>query len=114
VLQALKHTVKLLPGPYAFRARPNEHVDAEGPFCTPAGGTSRAVPLDMEDDVRNDATARPAPTLRTCPQCLNPHTVVAEERYRGVMRFCPMCDFSWVIGQVNDEGGRPKRGDSGR
>ena len=68
----------------------------------------------MEDDVRNDATARPAPTLRTCPQCLNPHTIVAEERYRGLMRFCPMCDFSWVIGQVNDDNGRSTREDNGR
>jgi hypothetical protein len=68
----------------------------------------------MDDDVR-DARARPAPTSRTCPQCLNPHTVVAEERFRGLMRFCPMCDYSWVIGQVGDEAKRPtERDDSGR
>ena len=67
----------------------------------------------MEDDVR-DAAPRPAPTSRTCPQCLNPNTVVAEERFRGLMRFCPMCDYSWVIGQVSDEPARPKRDDSGR
>jgi hypothetical protein len=92
----------------------NVHVDAESPFSTAGNGTSRAVSLSMEDDVRNDATARPAPTLRTCPQCLNPHTIVAEERYRGLMRFCPMCDFSWVIGQVGDDNGRPKREDPSR
>jgi hypothetical protein len=68
----------------------------------------------MVDDPRNDASPRPAPTSRTCPQCLNPHTVVAEERHRGLMRFCPMCDYSWVIGQVNDDPARPKRGNSGR
>jgi transposase-like protein len=64
----------------------------------------------MEENARNDARTRPAPTPRTCPQCLNPHTVVAEERYRGVMRFCPMCDYSWVI----DDAGRSKRDDPDR
>jgi transposase-like protein len=68
----------------------------------------------MEDDACNDATPRPAPTSRTCPQCLNPHTVVADERSRGLMRFCPMCDYSWVIGQVGDDAGKEKRGDQGR
>ncbi len=77
-------------------------------------GISRALTESMEDEARNGASARPAPTSRTCPQCLNPHTVVADERYRGLMRFCPMCDFSWVIGQVSDDTGRPKRDDSGR
>jgi hypothetical protein len=64
-----------------------------------------------EEDVRNDARARPAPSARTCPQCLNPHTVVADEQYRGVMRFCPMCDYSWVIGEVKQDGDGGRRGD---
>lgn len=40
-----------------------------------------------------------------CPECLNPHTIVAEHVYRGVLRFCPMCDHSWVVGQVSREPG---------
>jgi hypothetical protein len=112
VRQALKHR-EVVTGLAGLSCGPNEHVDAEGPFRAVRDGTLRAVPLYMADDVRNDATARPAPTLRTCPQCLNPHTVVAEERYRGIMRFCPMCDFSWVIGQVSDDG-QPKRENNGR
>jgi transposase-like protein len=81
---------------------------------TPAiDGTPRALSCHMVDDARNEVSTRPAPTSRTCPQCLNPHTVVAEERYRGLMRFCPMCDYSWVIGQV-DDAGKSKREDPGR
>ncbi len=87
--------------------------DATGPFAAQIGGILHAVVIHMEDDVR-DSARRPAPTSRTCPQCLNPHTVVAEERYRGLMRFCPMCDHSWVIGQVSDDTNKPKRDDSGR
>jgi hypothetical protein len=58
-----------------------------------------------DDDVRNGARVTPSPSSRVCPHCLNPHTIVADERYRGLMRFCPMCDYSWVIGEVsqNDE-----------
>jgi hypothetical protein len=36
---------------------------------------------------------------RTCPQCLNPHTVLTDQQYRGRRRFCPMCDYSWSIEQ---------------
>jgi hypothetical protein len=82
---------------------------------TPAiDGTLRALSCHMVDDARNEVGTRPAPTSRTCPQCLNPHTVVAEERYRGLMRFCPMCDYSWVIGQVSDDTEKSTREDPGR
>ena len=80
-------------------------------LMTGIDGTLRALPYGMVDDARNEVSTRPAPTSRTCPQCLNPHTVVANERYRGLMRFCPMCDHSWVIGQVSDDNGRSKRED---
>jgi hypothetical protein len=65
-----------------------------------------------DDHVRNDASqAPPAPSSRVCPHCLNPHTIVADERYRGLMRFCPMCDYSWVIGEVSQQDeAAPKRG----
>jgi hypothetical protein len=49
------------------------------------------------DDVQLTGTAK------TCPECLNPHTVVADQQYRGLMRFCPMCDHSWIVGQVSKE-----------
>ena len=65
----------------------------------------------MNDDARNgERMARPLPSRGTCPHCLNPHTIVADERHRGVMRFCPMCDYSWVIGEVGEEDAAPKRG----
>ena len=83
-------------------------------MSTGTDGTLRALIYRMVDDARNEVSTRPAPTSRTCPQCLNPHTVVAEERYRGLMRFCPMCDYSWVIGQVSDDTGRSKREDPNR
>jgi hypothetical protein len=101
--------MKLLPAAYAFRPRATHTLTHEARLAHRAAAPRVQFPLFMEDDVRNNGTARPAPTLRTCPQCLNPHTVVAEERYRGLMRFCPMCDFSWVIGQVNDDNGRTKK-----
>jgi hypothetical protein len=46
---------------------------------------------------------RGIPLRAMCPQCHNPHTIVAEQRYRGMLRFCPMCDHSWVVGQVTRE-----------
>ena len=85
-----------------------------GTLTAAIDGTPRALSCHMVDDARNEVSTRPAPTPRTCPQCLNPHTIVAEERYRGLMRFCPMCDYSWVIGQVSDDTGKAKREDSGR
>jgi hypothetical protein len=64
----------------------------------------------MNDDARNgERMPRPLPSAGTCPHCLNPHTIVADERFRGVMRFCPMCDYSWVIGEVGEDAA-PKRG----
>jgi hypothetical protein len=80
-------------------------------FSRTADGILRALDRSMNDDARNgDRTARPLPSRGTCPHCLNPHTVVAEERYRGVMRFCPMCDYSWVIGEAGEDDAAPKRG----
>ena len=56
----------------------------------------------MTDD--RDPPAPQASDSHVCPQCLNPHTIVVDLSYRGMMRFCPMCDHSWVIGQVNRDG----------
>ena len=57
----------------------------------------------MTDDAPQPNPGSRPPAGRVCPQCLNPHTVVADQRYRGVMRFCPMCDYSWVVGQVTHD-----------
>ena len=64
----------------------------------------------MTDDAAGDP---PGPIAHgaICPQCHNPHTIVAEQRYRAVLRFCPMCDHSWVVRQVSrDPGGVQKKG----
>ena len=65
----------------------------------------------MTDDVPGGDPPRPIPLRAMCPQCHNPHTIVAEQRYRGMMRFCPMCDHSWVVGQVSREPGGSHKGD---
>jgi hypothetical protein len=57
----------------------------------------------MMSDETTRAAPRPIPLRATCPQCHNPHTIVAEQRYRGITRFCPMCDHSWIVGQVSRE-----------
>ena len=78
-----------------------------------SAATAFCVQVDgrMNDDARNgERRPRPLPARGTCPHCLNPHTVVADESYRGLMRFCPMCDYSWVIGDGGEEDAAPKRG----
>jgi hypothetical protein len=64
-----------------------------------------------DDDARNGVpNGRPIPSGRACPHCLNPNTIVADQRYRGVKRFCPMCDYSWVTGEAGDDEAAPTRG----
>jgi hypothetical protein len=88
-------------------------------------GTCPAFFHSMSDDAIDEAPPRSPRTPAMCPQCHNPHTIVAEQLYRGIMRFCPMCDHSWVIGEVsrdvtnresrivNRESKEPKAGDGG-
>ena len=50
-----------------------------------------------------DDLPRAIPLRAMCPECHNPHTIVAEQRPRGMLRFCPMCDHSWTVAQVSRE-----------
>jgi len=104
-------TVQLLPGAYGVLTFSSAHVGATCDLWRTNNGILRAVAPSMNDDARNGApNARPIPSRRACPHCLNPNTIVADQRYGSAMRFCPMCDYSWVLGEGGDDEAAPKRG----